>query len=152
MPRGIPNLKPELDSRSADRDLPPLRIDDIGDKTIDPSEVFKIEQLELEAFMNEMVTIHVHESNDENAPEVEYVAVEGVRQFVARGKTQTIRRKYVERLARAKKTTFAQNLDHTLGERMNVLNPRSAVLIPFSVEEDTPKGRAWLRAIFAEAA
>jgi len=62
-----------------------------------------------------------------------------------------VRRCYVERLARMKKTSFSQNLDERLGEHMNTMRPHHALRFPFSVIEDkNPKGSPWLRNLLAE--
>lgn len=108
--------------------------------------------LELEKFMSEPVTIMVHESTDENDPDLVRVGVNGVTQFIRRGTPQVVKRKYVERLARAKPTDFTQTIDDRLGEAMNHLRQRHALKYPFSVIEDrNPIGGAWLRGVLAEA-
>lgn len=106
---------------------------------------------EQESFMQEPVTVMVHESTDQNDSELVQVSINGRTQFFARGRPQTVRRCYVERLARAKKTAYSQTLDDRLGEAMNVMKPHHALRYPFSVIEDAnPKGSAWLRGILAE--
>jgi len=108
-------------------------------------------EMELTAFMYEPVTIMIHDSNDENDVDTFQVSVNGVRQFFQRGLPQTVKRYYVERLARAKRTSYAQNLDDRLGESMNSLKPHHSLKYPFSVIEDkNPKGAGWLRNILAE--
>lgn len=107
--------------------------------------------LEMERFMQEMVTVMVADSNDDNDVELIQVSVNGNRQFFQRGKAQEVKRYFVERLARAKRTTYSQNLDDRLGEAMNNMIPRHALRYPFTVIEDkNPKGGAWLRGILAE--
>lgn len=69
----------------------------------------------MEAFMNEMVTIVVNPAQDPDEPTLVQVGVNGVNQFIPRGHAIAVKRKYVEVLARAKRTDFRQNLD----ERMN---------------------------------
>lgn len=102
-------------------------------------------------FMAEPVTVMVHESTDPNDVELVQVSVNGRTQFFIRGQPQQVKRCYVERLARAKKTAYSQNLDERLGEAMNNMRPHHALLYPFSVIEDrNPKGAAWLRGILAE--
>ena len=93
----------------------------------------------------------MHDSNDANDVDLVMVSVNGNRQFLQRGNPQTIKRYFVERLARAKKTSYTQTIDERLGEAMNNLTPRHALKYPFSVVEDkNPKGGAWLRGILAE--
>lgn len=107
--------------------------------------------LELEKFMQEPVTIVVHSSNSENDVELVPVSVNGVQVFIQRDQPTILKRCYVERLARAKPTSYSQNLDERLGEAMNNMKPRHSLKYPFAVVEDkNPKGRAWLQAILAE--
>ena len=131
-----------------------LAIDELGngkkeveiiDKVMPPS------ILEMEAFMAEPVTVMIHDSNDANDVDLVSVQVNGIIQYFQRGTPQTVKRYFVERLARAKRTTFSQDLDERLGEAMNHLKPRHALKYPFSVIEDkNPRGSAWLRQILAE--
>ena len=101
--------------------------------------------------MQEPVTIMIHESTDPNDVDLVEVGVNGRHQFFMRGNPQTVRRCYVERLARMKKTSFSQNLDERLGEHMNTMRQHHALRFPFSVIEDkNPKGSHWLRNLLAE--
>lgn len=134
------------------KDLPPLKIDDIGPaQPVEAVERLDMDAVALEAFMNEPVEVFIQETNDENVGQFEYVGVEGRRQYVQRGRWQVIRRKYVERLVRARKTTYSQNLEPK-DETMNTVRPHSAPQIPFSVRNDTPKGQAWLEGLMSEPA
>lgn len=113
--------------------------------------VISTDKLEAEAFMSEPVTIMVYESNDPNESDLVYTAVNGRTQYFARGVPQTVRRCYVELLARAKKTTYSQVLDDRLGEQMNSLQSHKALKYPFSVIEDkNPRGAEWLRNVLAQ--
>jgi hypothetical protein len=119
---------------------------EIIDRPINQSKV------ELEAFMNEPVTIMVMSSGDENETDLIQVGVNGVTQFFRRDTPQTVKRKFVARLARAKKTDFRQTLDDRLGEKMNNFTRHHSLKYPFSVIEDkNPKGSAWLTSILAQA-
>lgn len=115
---------------------------------------FDNEQMSALAFMEEPVTIMVHESTDPFADNPVQVACNGVNQFFLRGEAQTVRRKYVEILARSKKTTIStpEIQDHD-GARTNKIVQRTALKTPFSVINDpNPKGPAWLKQTLAEAA
>lgn len=108
--------------------------------------------LDLEAFMNEPVTIIVNPATDPDEPRLVQVGVNGVNQFLARGEPITVKRKYVEVLARAKRTNFTQTLDERLGEGMNHLKAMHLLRFPFSVIEDrNTNGGPWLRGVLAEA-
>ena len=108
--------------------------------------------IDMEKFMNEPVTVMVYEARDETETDLVYTAVNGVAQYIRRGIPQTIKRKYVEVLARAKPTSFTQNLDDRLGEAMNHLRQRHGLKYPFTVQHDpNPNGAPWLRGVLAEA-
>lgn len=130
-----------------------FHVDDIGKgkigiETID--QVVNDDFLATEQFMQEPVTVMVHDSNDPNDIDLVQVMVNGVSQFFMRGQPITVKRMFIERLARAKRTSYSQNLDERLGESMNQMMPRHALKYPFSVIEDkNPKGGAWLRGILA---
>lgn len=129
-------------------------IDAIGSGQKDLEVIDKVvpsESLSLEAFMHEPVCIVVHDSNDPNDVELVPVSVNGNQVFIQRNQPTTVKRCFVERLARAKRTSYTQDLDDRLGEAMNTMKPRHSLRYPFSVVEDkNPKGSAWLRGILAE--
>ena len=129
-----------------------ITIGEIGRGDADEIEtVVSMDHAALEAFMNEPVTVVVMSSGDDNELSLVQVGVNGVNQFFKRDTPQTVKRKYVERLARCKKTDFNQTLDDRMGEAMDVLQRRHSLRFPFSVIQDSnPKGSAWLRQILAE--
>lgn len=105
---------------------------------------------ELEAFMNEPVMVTVLSAGKDNEAPYVQVAVNGVLQMFRRDVPIVVKRKYVERLARAKETSYDQNLDERQGERMNVLQQIKSLRYPFQVNrDDNPRGAAWLRAVLA---
>ena len=104
-----------------------------------------------EAFMNEPVEIFVHPVSDENAPPYVILNVNGVSQPVARGTAQTVKRKFVEVLARAKQTGIKTVVDMSNGEPVNRIHRHTGLRYPFSIQHDpNPKGAAWLRGILAQ--
>jgi hypothetical protein len=130
----------------------PVTVGEIGRGDVDEIEkVVSMDAAHLEAFMNEPVTIVVMSSGMENESDMVQVGVNGVTQFMLRDEPITVKRKYVERLARCKQTDFTQTLDDRLGEQMNSLRRRHALRYPFSViQDENPKGGAWLKQILAE--
>lgn len=105
---------------------------------------------ELEAFMNEPVMVTVLSSGKDNETPYVQVAVNGVMQMFLRDQPIVVKRKYLERLARAKETGYDQTVDDRLGERMNTLHNRHSLRYPFQVNrDDNPRGAAWLRSILA---
>ncbi|WP_284335431.1 hypothetical protein [Comamonas sp. NoAH] len=105
---------------------------------------------EYEAFMNEPVMVTVMSSGKDNEHMFVQVAVNGVIQMFKRDVPIVVKRKYVERLARAKETGYEQTLDDRLGEAMNRLTSHHSLRYPFQVNrDDNPRGAAWLRSVLA---
>ena len=111
------------------------------------------EKAEALQFMEEMVDVIVHDSTDQNAEPVVETWCNGRSQFFLRNEVQTVRRKFVERLARAKITTYKQEYYKDANGDNAIRNiPRTALRYPFSVQHDpNPNGRAWLQKVLAEA-
>ena len=106
-----------------------------------------------EAFMNEMVTVMVADTTDENVNPMPTPSVNGVMQPIMRGVPTRVKRKYLEVLARCKETKFSQRTANPMEPDRIEMIPRTAFTYPFSVVEDlNPKGGAWLKAVMAEAA
>ena len=106
------------------------------------------------AFMEEPIEVMVMESTAENPEPVVEVFHNGVPQRFIRGQVQTVKRKFVEVLARAKRTRFSQQVyaDRLTGEAVQKMIPQTALQYPFSVMNDpNPRGAPWLRKILAEA-
>ena len=111
-----------------------------------------MEGVEMEAFMNEPVMVTVLSGGKDNEAPYVQVAVNGVMQMFRRDTPIVVKRKYVERLARAKETGYDQTVDDRLGERMNLLHNRHSLRYPFQVNrDDNPRGAAWLRSVLAAA-
>ena len=105
-----------------------------------------------ESFMNEIVTIRVATTTDKNAPPMAMPAVNGVNQPIFRGVPTMVKRKYVEALARARETTYQQVADPASPDKITMV-PNTVLSFPFEVLQDqNPKGRAWLEKIMAEPA
>lgn len=111
-----------------------------------------MEGVELEAFMNEPVMVTVLSGGKDNEAPYVQVGVNGTIQMFKRDTPIVVKRKYVERLARAKETGYDQTVDDRLGERMNLLHNRHSLRYPFQVNrDDNPRGGAWLRSVLAAA-
>ena len=135
--------KPIIDG--VDRDQPQI-------ETLAESGDFN-KQLQDELFMEEIVTVYLHPSTDENQPPHVIVNVNGTNQPILRGVPTPIKRKYLEVLARMKETKYTQRVPNASEPDRMVLEPRTAIVYPFDLQEDrNPKGRAWLNHILAEPA
>jgi len=150
MPVGRPRTHQVTDEM-----LPPGRIlalSEIGEP--EPIEMVAannlIQEAELEAFMNEIVTIRMHQSPVEGALAVETVALNGVNMPIIRGINQPIKRKYVEILAQSRAIMYSQVQQNPADLSDIAMVERPALAYPFEVIHDpNPKGRAWLENILA---
>lgn len=108
--------------------------------------------VELEKFMQEPVEVLVYEPFEAGQERVVQLAVNGRNQFVIRGVSQMIKRKYVEVLARARKVNVsADGYKDPTGEAKNSVRISSGLQYPFQVIMDkNPKGPGWLKQILAE--
>lgn len=117
------------------------------------------------AFMEEPMTIYIEPSGEEDSAQFAYAAVNGKDAEVFHpdqnrwisvghlpvGVEITTKRKYVEVLARSKPQRIKTRVDDPRGDPRNILNRFTHSRFPFSVLEDNnPKGRAWLSRIKAE--
>jgi hypothetical protein len=106
-----------------------------------------------EAFMNELVTVMVHATTDENQPNHVVVNCNGMNQPLIRGVPTTVKRKYVEILARMKETKYTQVTRNASAPDQIDMVARHGLSYPFDlVEDNNPRGRAWLQNVLAEQA
>jgi hypothetical protein len=114
------------------------------------------EKAEALRFCEDILTINIHESSDQDAPETHvFLSVNGRGAgpngipWVPRGQNVKVARKYVEVLARARPSKYGSvEKINSIGEREVVYPRTSSLRYPFSVIEDpNPKGAAWLTTI-----
>jgi len=112
------------------------------------------EYLDELAFNEELITVRVMEDPTPNAEKFVPVWVNGRHQLFARGEDQTVKRKFVEALLRAKPSTFqSEEYTDTNGVRAFRYPKHTASKFPVQViRDDNPRGRDWLRKVVAEAA
>lgn len=102
------------------------------------------------AFMEEMVEVYIHPTQDKTAEAVFPVGVNGVLQYFVRGRKQTVKRKYIAVLADARPEAIETNEFTDYDGARNVRIDRTASLkYPFSVTRDTAEGAAWLDKILS---
>jgi hypothetical protein len=111
------------------------------------------EKADILAFMEEPVTVFVHTTNDKNAKMIVEVWNGGRVQRFLRGEHQTVKRKFVEVLARAKSDAFGnQEFVNPHGDLAYKYPKTTSLKYPFSVvRDDNPKGADWLKKILKEA-
>lgn len=102
-------------------------------------------------FMEELVTIQIHDTGDEQQEQLVPVFCNGRSQYLPRGKDITIKRYFVERLLRAKPENVKTRLTRTVeGDIRNHIDKTRSLKYPFSIVRDTPKGLVWAKRIRAE--
>ena len=97
------------------------------------------------AFMQEYLIVEVMESNSEDLEPVVTISCQGVPQTFARGQPQRVCRKFVQILATTRPETFRTEARRDGEDAINKIHMHSALKYPFTVHEDTKKGREWLR-------
>lgn len=104
------------------------------------------------AFMEEPVEVVVSPTTDKNAERFPQVAVNGVNQYFVRGQKMVVKRKFIEALARAKKTgvSTVPDKDQDGGDTMKIVQD-TGLRYPFAVTRDNnPRGSSWLEKVLAE--
>lgn len=134
--------------------LDPIRVADAGVEGSSIEVVGKLskDELAFRAFMSEKVCILVHDTTDDTETPVPQVCVGEISQYFIRGRKQWVKRFFVERLARAKITTYTQVKEKDdNGDDTYVNIPHTKLMYPFSLIEDrNPRGPAWLQKVLAE--
>lgn len=105
-------------------------------------------------FMEDVLTVMVHDSTNENDEPIPAVWNDGRAQYFIRGQQQEVKRKFVEVLARLKLTRYTQKLTKdALGNDTYINVPHTALRHPFSVIYDPAgaKGADWLKKVLKEA-
>jgi len=103
-------------------------------------------------FMEEEVTVFIHDTADVNADQNFMIAVNGRSVVFRRNEKRRVKRYIVEGLARAKPRQY-MNQEHTLddGRRAYKYPMRSGLRYGFTVVEDAnPRGEAWLERLLQE--
>lgn len=104
------------------------------------------------AFMNEPVTVAIHDSSGQHDDKVFDVSVNGRAVTFVRGQEYVVQRKFVEGLARAKPVHY-DNQEYVDNDGVRkVRHPsRKGLRYPFAVvKDDNPLGRQWLKTILAQ--
>ena len=123
----------------------------IDDSVIESVVNLEVKGADEEMFMNEMVEITIHSTGVEEEEPHMVFNVNGKNQAFFRDSAVTCRRMFLEVIARCKKTTYKQ-IQNPFDLERHELKANTVFVYPFSVTQDTPKGRAWLQAIKMESA
>lgn len=102
---------------------------------------------ETTAFMNEMVTIRLHPSNERRYTDPRFtVTVNGKTAYLRQGTTATVPRYIVERLALARPVHYeCEEFVNEQGSQDYRYPAQRGLRYPFRVEQDSDKGHEWLR-------
>ena len=111
------------------------------------SEAHPTDDLALEAFMHEDVEILVHQDNREGSLRVIAPMVNGATKPIVRGIPTTVKRKYVEALARSYTESYQQRQKQPNDPSSLQMLPLAQISYPFEVIKDTQRGLQWLREI-----
>ncbi len=106
------------------------------------------------AFMEEPVTIRMHEARTPEDEDIFAIWVNGRAEMFKRGETKTVKRYYVERLLTAKVTTYKQKkiFDAQTGMHNYQEVPHTVLRHNFSVTHDAnPHAASWLAHLQAQS-
>ena len=111
------------------------------------------EKLAMLKFMDDSVTVHIHSTTNKEDEQIFEFFNNGRREVFRRNEKKTVKRYFVDMLARAKITTYTQEtVVDSAGVKQIKNIPHTGLRYPFSVINDPhPLGPSWLNAVLAEA-
>lgn len=118
-----------------------------------PLDALDPEKLAMLKFMEDDITIHIHSSNNKEDEQIFEFFNNGRRETFRRNEQKTVKRYFVDMLARAKTTNYTQDtVTDAQGVKQIKNIPHTGLRYPFSVVSDPhPLGRDWMRAVLNEA-
>lgn len=156
----MPRVKREFDSRGVQAqqrtaEIAPegpaaVNVDEIEVVTDGPNLGDKADRL---AFMEDMLTISIQPSHEPLPEDPVQVGVNGRMVYIPRNRPVQVRRKYVERLARAKQDNISQDVTAKEPDVVNRLRISPTLRYPFIVHADPAgaKGMEWLNQLLQQA-
>ena len=112
------------------------------------------EKMAMLKFMEEPVTVFIHEDQNEQADSNFFVGVNGDKEYFFRGQNKTVKRKFIEGLARAKPVGYS-NDRHRDQDGVESFRWRASKGLRYQfqvVEDRNPEGSAWLQRLLSGAA
>jgi hypothetical protein len=159
MPRGIPNKPKDAKNTpvilTKGIEASEQVIGQVGVQLVQPAtRMPDAEKAANMAFMEEKVTIRVGTSSDQNAEQMFELNINGDREFFRRGETKTVKRYFVDHMARTKSTAYKdREVFNNEGVKQFLHEPTSALKYDFQmVRDDSPHGESWLKHTLAMAA
>jgi hypothetical protein len=112
-----------------------------------------MKQIEELAFMEELVDVTVLDTEDKYASKVVTIGVNGRNQNFVRGQSVTVKRKYLEGLARAKPVSLRnEEFLNNDGDKQFRYPTSTGLRYGFTLDrDDNPRGREWLKKVLKEA-
>lgn len=107
----------------------------------------------LDAFMEEKVTIHIPRSNIEGELTHAEVGCNGQKCVIPRGQNVIIKRKYLEILLRGKQSNYTQRVVQADAQNIETpLDEAVGLTYPLNIIDDTMQGKRWAQDILAQPA
>ncbi len=105
------------------------------------------------AFMEELVDVTVHDSADKYESKIVSISVNARTQNFIRGQSITVKRKYLEGLARAKPVSLrSEEFLNSDGDKQFRYPTSTGLRYGFNVDrDDNPRGKEWLKKVLLEA-
>jgi hypothetical protein len=118
-----------------------------------PLDAMDPEKMAMLQFMEDSITVHIHSTTNKEDEQIFEFFNNGRREVFRRNEQKTVKRYFVDMLARAKTTTYTQDtITDSTGVKQIKNIPSTGLRYPFSVVNDPhPLGRDWLRSVLAEA-
>ncbi len=155
------SIEPMEQNLGKEREPSNFTVDESGDAVLIDQGVHDVdspqfkEKVALLKFMEEPVTVHIHQTSEKDADQCFDIQVNGRGQVFVRGQTYIVRRKFIEGLARAKPVHYENESYSEIQQGRPVqavrYPSRRGLRYPFTVTEDVNhNGAAWLEAVLAQ--
>ena len=154
MKKQVDVVTENLEYQDDEFEIPAYGSIEVEEKRIEPVDSpMESERAQLLAFMEEQVTIQLHDPQDNNPEPIVPVGVNGKVLYLQRGQQHTLPRKYIEVLARARRVNYRTEEGRAAdGSMTTVLKTTTTMQYPFTVIHDPSgdKGIEWLKRIMSE--
>lgn len=154
MKKQVDVVTENLEYQNDEFEIPAYGNIEVEEKRIEPVDSpMESERAQQLAFMEEQVTIQLHDPQDNNPEPIVPVGVNGKVLYLRRGQQHTLPRKYIEVLARARRVNYRTEEGRAAdGSMTTVLKTTTTMQYPFTVIHDPSgdKGIEWLKRIMSE--
>jgi len=154
MKKQVDVVTENLEYQNDEFEIPAYGNIEVEEKRIEPVDSpMESERAQQLAFMEEQVTIQLHDPQDNNPEPIVPVGVNGKVLYLQRGQQHTLPRKYIEVLARARRVNYRTEEGRAAdGSMTTVLKLTTTMQYPFTVIHDPSgdKGIEWLKRIMSE--